>query len=145
MDPYLVYYPRENRNLCPSPTGGISAKPDPRWENFRNNLGYLVRYSHKLNLNNIRPRDSLCSTKCCLAQTPSAGAEYLAYAPAGGAFTMDLSAMPNSRKLALEWFSPATGETIINSPIAAGSTAERFTPPFSGDAVLYLVDTAGHR
>ena len=23
MDPYLVYYPRENRNMCVSPTNGI--------------------------------------------------------------------------------------------------------------------------
>ncbi len=61
MDPYLVYYPRENRNLCVSPVNGIGRRPDPRWENFRNNLGYL------------------------------------------------------------------------------------FSPPFSGDAVLYLVDTMGHR
>src|SRR5438477_9812876 len=49
----------------------------------------------------------------CLAQTPSFGAEYLVYAPFGGSFTMDLSAMANSRKLAVEWFNPASGETII--------------------------------
>jgi hypothetical protein len=145
MDPYLLYYPRENRNLCPLPIRGIGTSPDLRWENFRNNLGYLVRYSRKLNLNNIRPRDSLCSTKYCLAQTPTVGAEYLAYAPAGGAFTMDLSAMPNPRKLAVEWFNPATGVAINENPIHAGSTSQSFTPPFSGDAVLYLVDTAGHR
>ena len=29
MDPYLLYYPRENRNLCLSPTNGICANPDP--------------------------------------------------------------------------------------------------------------------
>ena len=145
MDPYLVYYPRENRNLCLSPVNGIGSKPDPRWENFRNNLGYLLRYSRKLNLANVLPRASLCSTKFCLAQTPAVGAEYLAYAPAGGAFTLDLSAMPNSRRLAVEWFNPATGETITESPISAGSASQSFSPPFNGDAVLYLVDTAGHR
>ena len=121
MDPYLVYYPRENRNLCLSPINGIGSRPDPRWENFRNNLGCLLRYSRKLNLANVIPTASLCSTKFCLAQTPTVGAEYLAYAPAGGAFTLDLSAMPNSRRLAVEWFNPATGETITESPIAAGS------------------------
>jgi len=145
MDPYLVYYPRENRNLCLSPVNGIGSRPDPRWENFRNNLGYLLRYSRKLNLANVIPRTSLCSTKYCLAQTPSVGAEYLAYAPARGAFTLDLSAMPNSRRLAVEWFSPAVGKTITESPITAGSSSQSFSPPFSGDAVLYLVDTAGHR
>jgi hypothetical protein len=145
MDPYLVYYPRENRNLCPSPRNGIGAKPDPRWNNFRDNLGHLLRYSRKLNLAQVVPRSSLCSTKYCLAQTPAVGAEYLAYAPDGGAFTLDVSAMPSTRKLAVEWFNPATGETIIEHPIPAGSSARAFRPPFSGDAVLYLVDTEGHR
>ena len=145
MDPYLVHYPRENRNQCFSPANGIGSRPDRRWENFRNNLGYLLRYSRKLSLANVTARSSLCSTGYCLAQTPAAGAEYLAYAPAGGGFTIDLSAMSNSRKLALEWFNPATGQTIIENTIPAGSSAQPFHPPFSGDAVLYLVDTQGHK
>jgi hypothetical protein len=145
MDPYLVYYPRENRNLCPDPVNGIGSKPDPRWENFRNNLGYLVRHSRKLNLARAAPASTLCSTGYCLAQTPGAGAEYLAYVPSGGSFTMDLSAMPNSRKLKVEWFNPASGETISQNPIAAGSPSQSFTAPFAGDAVLYLVDTKGHK
>jgi hypothetical protein len=145
MDPYLVYYPRENRNLCPSPVNGIGTKPDLRWENFRNNLGYLLQYSRKLNLAYVTPRSSLCSTRYCLAQTPPVGAEYLAYAPAGGTFTMDLSAMSNSRRLAVEWFNPAVGAILTEKPIAAGSSSQSFSPPFSGDAILFLVDATGHR
>jgi hypothetical protein len=145
MDPYLVHYPRQNRNLCVGPVNGIGRKPDPRWENFRNNLGYILRYSRKLNLANVVPRSTLCSTHYCLAQTPSIGAEYLAYAPAGGSFTIDLSAMPNSRKLSVEWFNPASGETIAQNSIAAGSSSRSFSAPFTGDAVLYLVDSEGGR
>jgi hypothetical protein len=145
MDPYLVYYPRENRNRCLSPVNGIGRQPDPRWENFRRNLGYLLEYSRRVNLARVTPMGSLCSTKFCLAQTPPAGAEYLVYAPAGGAFTLDLSSVPHSRRLAVEWFNPASGQTMTQPPIDAGSSAHSFTPPFSGDAVLYLVDTAGHR
>jgi hypothetical protein len=145
MDPYLVYYPREKRNLCSSPVNGIGEKPDPRWENFRNNLGYILKYSRKLDLSHVTPMDSLCSTRHCLAQTPAAGAEYLVYAPSGGSFTMDLSAMPDSRMLAVEWFNPATGETIAQDPIKAGASSQSFTPPFKGDAVLYLVDSRGRR
>ncbi len=137
--------PQKNRNLCPSPRNGIGAKPDPRWDNFRDNLGYLLRYSRRLNLAQVVPRSSLCSIKYCLAQTPAVGAEYLVYAPDGGAFALDVSAMPSTRKLAVEWFNPATGETITEHPIPAGSSARAFRPPFSGDAVLYLVDTEGHR
>jgi hypothetical protein len=145
MDPYLVYYPRQNRNLCDSPVNAIASVPDARWENFRNNLGYIVRFSRKLDLASVAPRSSLSSTKECLAQTPSIGAEYLVYAPSGGSFTVDLSAMPNSRMLAVEWFNPATGATLSQNPITAGSSSQSFSPPFSGDAVLYLVDTAGHK
>jgi hypothetical protein len=103
-----------------------------------------LRYSRKLNLARIVPESTLSSTRFCLAQTPSAGAEYLVYAPEGGQFKVNLSAMPQSRKLAVEWFNPATGTTISQEPISAGASSYLFTPPFSGDAVLYLVDTAGH-
>jgi hypothetical protein len=58
---------------------------------------------------------------------------------------MDLSAMPDSRMLAVEWFNPSTGETIVQDPIRAGASSQSFTPPFKGDAVLYLVDKRGRR
>jgi len=144
MDPYLVYYPRENRNLCVSPSNGICGGLDLRWDNFRNNLGYILKYSRRLNLANVTPQASLSSTGNCLAQTPAIGAEYLVYAPLGGSFTVNLSAMPKSRKLAVEWFNPFTGAVIVKDPVHAGSSSQPFTPPFSGDAILYLVDTVGH-
>lgn len=144
MDPYLVYYPRENRNLCLSPTNGICASLDPRWDNFRNNLGYILKYSRRLDLANVTPQSSLSSTGDCLAQTPAVGAEYLVYAPSGGSFMVNLSAMPGSRKLAVEWFNPSTGAVIVKAHIHSGASSQSFTPPFSGDAVLYLVDTTGH-
>jgi collagenase-like protein with putative collagen-binding domain len=97
-----------------------------------------------LNLANVTPQGSLSSTGYCLAQTPPTGAEYLVYVPAGGTFTMDLSAMPSSRRLAVEWFDPAAGKVSTGKAIPAGSPAQSFTPPFPGDAVLYLSDTAGH-
>jgi hypothetical protein len=145
MDPYLVDYPRQNRNRVASPVNGIGSEPDLRWENFRNTLGDLLRFSRKLDLARVTPRSALSSTGYCLAQTPAAGAEYLVYAPSGGSFTVDLSAMPSSRTLSVTWFNPATGSTVALSPIAAGSSRERFAPPFEGDSVLYLEDTAGHR
>jgi hypothetical protein len=144
MDPYVVYYPREKRNLCPDPVDGIGSGPDPRWDNFRDNLGYVLKYSHKLNLARVVPSGALSSTKHCLAQTPAVGAEYLVYAPSGGTFTVDLSAMPSSRKLVVEWFNPANGKIAAGEPIAAGESAHAFTTPFDSDAVLYLVDMAGH-
>ena len=144
MDPYLIYYPREDRNLCVSRAKGVCAKPDTRYDNLRDNLGYILKYSRKLNLVNVAPADTLCSTGFCLAQTPPVGAEYLVYAPTGGPFTVDLSAMPSSRRLAVEWFNPSMGSVNAGSSIPAGSSSQAFTPPFSGDAVLYLVDSEGH-
>ncbi len=144
MDPYVVSLPREDRNLCVSPIHSICRAPDTRWNNFRDNLGYILRYSRKMNLASVAPRDTLSSTGFCLAQTPSEGAEYLIYAPAGGSFTVNLSAMSSARTLAVEWFNPSTGTASAGEPVPAGSSAQVFTPPFSGDAVLYLVDAAGH-
>jgi hypothetical protein len=144
MDPYLVYYPRQNRNLCEDPRHGIGSQPDRRWEEVRNNLGSILQYARRLNLANVGPRADLCSTSFCLAQTPARGAEYLAYAPTGGSFILDLSAMAKSRSLNVEWFDPGSGKTVSQDPIAAGSPSQRFTAPFAGDALLYLVDSAGH-
>lgn len=76
---------------------------------------------------NVNPRDSLSSTGVCLAQTPSGGAEYLIYAPAGGSFTVNLSAMERSRTLAVEWLNPATGAVMTEKAIPGGSSARRFT------------------
>jgi hypothetical protein len=46
--------------------------------------------------------------------------------------------------LDVEWFNPASGASTIGDPVPAGSSSPSFVPPFSGDAVLYLVDATGH-
>jgi len=98
-----------------------------------------------MNLAKVNAQPVLSSTGYCLAKVSSTGAEYLVYTSNGGPFTVDLSAMTNNRKLSVEWFNPATGTTTRQSPITAGSSSQSFSPPFSGDAVLYLVDTNGHK
>jgi hypothetical protein len=142
MDPYVVYYPRQGRNMCPSPEHGICSAPDSRYEIFRKNMGYALTYARKLNLEKALPQPDLSTTGYCLADTSLQGAEYLVYAPRGGRFEVDLSAMPASRKLAVEWLNPSTGESTVQEAISAGAHAQTFTPPFSGDAVLYLHDAA---
>jgi hypothetical protein len=49
-----------------------------------------------------------------------------------------------SRKLSARWFNPSTGKETEGGPVTAGSEATSFTAPFSGDAVLYIVNSAGH-
>jgi hypothetical protein len=118
---------------------------DNRWENFRQNLGQAQVYANeRMNLANATPKPSLSSTGYCLAQTPAIGAEYLVYAPNGGSFTVDLRAMSSSRTVTVEWFSPSVGTITSGGTVSAGSV-QSFSPPFSGDAVLYLVDSAGHK
>jgi hypothetical protein len=145
MDPYTVYYPRESRNLCGSPTNGICASPDPRWDNFRDNLGYIVSYSERLDLNAVTPSQSLCSTGYCLAQTPAQGAEVLVYAPDGGSFTVDLSSAAG-RTMSYEWFDPKSGNVASTGTVPGGDASQSFTTPSAiiEDAVLYIVDSSGH-
>jgi hypothetical protein len=142
MDPYVIYWTSGNRNLCQSPTNGVCTGPDSRWNNLRDNLGYTLTYANKMDLAKMTPQGNLSSTGFCLADNVATGAEYLAYAPNGGTFTVNLSA--TTRTLNLEWLNPSSGAITAGGTIAGGSANQSFTPPFSGDAVLYLVDVAGH-
>jgi hypothetical protein len=142
MDPYTVYYPREGRDSCQNPVNGICDAADTRWTNFRANLGYMVRYSTRMHLAQMTPRPSLSSTGWALAHAAASQAEYLVYQSNSGGFTVNLSA--TTRVLNVEWLNPSTGAITTGSPVTGGSSAQAFTPPFSGDAVLYLVDSAGN-
>jgi hypothetical protein len=135
MDPYVLYYPRQNRNLCPSPVHGISAVPDPRWDQVRDTMGYIRDYAERMNLAATAPLGNLSSTGHVLANTNGAHAEFLVYAPHGGSFTVDLSG--NDGSFTTEWMNPATGAKIAEANTSGGAT-KIFTPPFSGDAALYL-------
>jgi len=62
--------------------------------------------------------------------------------PTAGAFTVNLSA--TTRTLSLEWLNPSNAALPRAKQLREGRPNQSFTPPFSGDAVLYLVDTVGH-
>lgn len=136
MDPYVVYYPRENRNLPLSPViDGIGSGPDPRWENVRDTMGYIRGYAERMNLANMTPQGELSTTGHVLASNGAADPEYLVYAASGGEFSVSLR---NSKDhFALEWMNPATGSRTAGSDVSGGAT-RTFVPPFSGDAVLYI-------
>jgi hypothetical protein len=135
MDPYVLYYPRQNRNLCPSPVHGISSAPDKRWEQVRETMGWIRGYAERMNLAATTPRGDLASTGHALVNTNGADAEYLVYAPHGGNFSVDLSG--NDREFVVEWMNPATGAKMAGETARGGAT-RNFNPPFSEDAVLYL-------
>jgi Putative collagen-binding domain of a collagenase len=132
MDPYVVYYPREKRNLCPFPVNGIGSGPDTRWDNVRDTMGYIRRYADRMDLAATVPHPELASTKHCLTQP---GHEYLLYLPDGGATTVDLAAAPGT--FLVEWMNPSDGKTSTVEAITGGAK-RTLKAPFNGDAVLYL-------
>lgn len=143
MDPYVVYWSGNQRNLCASPVNGICPAPLAKYDPFRQAMGFAQAFVNaKMDLLKATPQGSLSSTGFCLADNVPAGAEYLVYAPNGGPFTVNLSA--TSHSLNVEWFNPATGTTTSGAAVMGGSAVMSFTAPFGGDAVLYIVDAAGH-
>jgi hypothetical protein len=141
MDPYTVYYPSGNRNLCVSPVNGICSDVDNRWDNVRATMGYIRSYADRMNLIAMSPQNSLSSTGFALANPAPQGSELLVYNPSGGGFTVDLSY--TTRTITVEWFNPATGVVIEGGTVPGGSASQTFNPPFPGDAVLYLADHGG--
>jgi hypothetical protein len=135
MDPYVVHYPREDRNLCPSPVCGISSRPDTRWENVRDTMGFIRGYADRMNLAAMTPQGILSSTGHALVDTAPAHPEFLVYAPFGGTFTVDVSSVKGN--LSVEWMNPSTGVRIAGADVCGGA-ARAFDPPIAGDAVLYL-------
>ncbi len=79
----------------------------------------------------MTPRNDLSSTGYCLARE---GAEYLVYQPAHAAFDLTLAA----GTYRMEWFNPVTGVARAAGMITAEPGKRRLTPPFDGQAVLYL-------
>ncbi|HET8925061.1 MAG TPA: putative collagen-binding domain-containing protein [Candidatus Acidoferrum sp.] len=146
MDPYEIVWAGNLRNTaCLTPVNNVcTGGPDPKYNPFRQAMGLAQAYVNaKMDLLKATPQASLSSTGFCLADNAATGAEYLIYTPSGGTFTVNLSA-PASRALNVEWLNPTTGATTPGTPITGGSSSQSFTAPFSGDAVLYIVDAAGH-
>lgn len=111
---------------------------------IRNNLGYVHAYASRMELTAMTPTSdtSLCSTGYCLRKPTTNGAEYLVYRPAtSGGITVNLSAVAPTKQLKVEWFNPNTGVTVSGGTVSGGG-ASLFTPPFSGDAVLYIYDAS---
>jgi hypothetical protein len=99
-------------------------------------LGHAARFFNESGVRfwKMAPHGELASTGLCLAQP---GAEYVVYAPTGGIFTVNLSRAKN-RTLTVRWYDPCKGRFHPTGRIVGGDTAEQFTPPFEGNAVLHL-------
>ena len=146
-----------------APGRGAPENYDPNNPNdvrIRKNLGYTRDYANRMNLTSMTPQPKLCSTKYCLINAVSSGAEYLVYLPAvatlsmdkllnklhidkdisislpiGSQVDVDLSGSPI--ELSVEWFNPSNGDTVAGKSIKGG-TVMSFIAPFAGDAILYI-------
>jgi hypothetical protein len=101
-------------------------------------LGHTLAFADRMNLASMIPDTDVCSSGYCLVNP---GKEYLVYVPpdtahqSGRTVMVDLSG--STEPLRVEWFNPATGESVRGSTIAGGDR-KTFTLPFKEDAVLYL-------
>jgi hypothetical protein len=86
----------------------------------------------------LQPHNEYVTSGYC---TAIPGQEYVIYLPSGGSTTVDLSAATGT--LDAEWYDPKDG-TYHNKRTVTGGGSVTFTPPFSGDAVLYIVSD-GHQ
>ena len=109
---------------------------DPVTVNVRQNMGYVLDYSKKIDLNLATPQANLFSTGYGLAYTSATDGAYLGYLPNGGSIAINLTATPG--QLDVEWLNPATGVITTTAPVTGGGSRV-LTAPFSGDAVVYLM------
>ena len=145
QDPYLMFWSASGRNLCDNgvpPAHGQCTVLDPYWEPLRSNLGYATILSQKLTLVKMSP-SSLASTGWCLADDSPIGSEFVVYAPNGGSFTVDLSTQAG-RTLNYQWLDPTNGNYTTVTAVPGGNSSQPFVTPWGYDAVLYIVDAAGH-
>ncbi len=98
---------------------------------LRREMGEIRAYAERMDLNAATPHNELASTGCCMA---APGREYLVYQPGSGAFTV--RAEPGD--YLCEWHDPSTGDTRRAAATSCAGGQTEFTPPFDGDAVLYL-------
>ena len=106
----------------------------PVWASLRANMGYTLAYASRVKLADMRPRPDLASTGYALADA-RAGGEYIVYLARGGSAVVDLSGTPGA--LEVEWLNPSSGY-VVKGEDATGAGVRAFSPPFTGDAVLYL-------
>jgi hypothetical protein len=115
--------------------GGIETFPATNdWrESARRAMGQARAYAERMNLAAMVPHGELTTTGYAIANP---GAEYLVYQSGSGGFTVTLGA----GAYMVEWLNPATGSASAGANVAGGG-AVTFTPPFGGDAVLYVKST----
>ena len=85
-----------------------------------------ANYAERMDLEMINHTASLSSTGYMLANP---GTQYLAFAPNGGSFTVNLSAGSGS-SFSAEWLNVYTANVVIGDSVDGGSSSVKFTAAF---------------
>lgn len=131
MDPYLTKWPKRNYPTGSTADPDVGVQPDLYWKIIRDAMGVTLTYANRMNLVAMLPQGSLSSTGYCLANP---GREYLVYQPLVKPFTLQLPA----GRYQFEWLNPETNVVAATGETTVHGSDQTFTPPFTGDAVLYL-------
>ena len=97
----------------------------------RRAIGDARRYAQRLDLASATPQDNLSSTLYCLADP---GNGYLVYQEGTGQFSLDMVA----GAYFYEWYDPFARIVVDAGQAVVATETVNWTPPFSGEAVLYL-------
>ena len=112
--------------------GIIDSTSGNGWDMVTRAVGQTTIYGNKMNMADMTPRTTLCSTAYCLANP---GSEYIVYQPISGeSFTVKLMAGTYT----YEWFNPSSGTIVSTGAVTSTEGKRLFSAPFIGDAVLYL-------
>jgi len=110
---------------------GVVSSDDKSHVPIRRAVRHTRSYAGRMKLAEMTPQDDLASTGYCLAKS---GSEYLVYQPNSGRFSVTLDA----GKYTYEWFNPSSGTVAGKGKVTTKAGSRDFTPPFDGQAVLYL-------
>jgi hypothetical protein len=103
----------------------------------RQNLGYAIQITNRMDLARARPSPTLASTGYCLADLTSLNPSVLVYSPGGGTITVNLQDVPSAGSFRVEWLNPEMG-TVTTAGTTAGGARRSLQAPFSGESVLFL-------
>ncbi|MHC4149757.1 MAG: putative collagen-binding domain-containing protein [Planctomycetota bacterium] len=95
--------------------------------------GHCARFFSMVDLNSMRPDDTLCSTRVCLTRPDS---EYVIYSQSENAFTVDLSGSRTNFRA--RFYNPREGTFGRTFTVHGGSAKQLFEKPDSNDWVLHL-------
>jgi hypothetical protein len=105
--------------------------PDKYNPDLRREMGVILSYAERMDLNRAVPHNELSSTGYCLADP---GREYIVYQPEAGPFTVHLE--PGTYRC--EWHDPSSGKAGGEGALTGVEGDTELTPPMDGDAAVFL-------